>query len=88
MQFLPAFKDQVVSIFGFWGWTVSVATTQLHFVGETAIDSAHLGGHGCVPGKLFTATGPGSSLVIPEEKTELSGSCESFPSQPARVGAV
>ena len=43
LQFLPAFKDQVVNIFGFWGCIVFVATTQLCFVGEVAVDRAYLG---------------------------------------------
>lgn len=63
---------QEVNSFGFWGCTVSVATTQLYFVREAAVGSAHLGGHGCVPGNPFTTTGPHSSLLIPDEKTELS----------------
>lgn len=63
LQFLPAFKDQVFNIFGFWGCIISVATTWVYFVGEAAVDHAYLWGHGCIPGKLFTTTGPASSLL-------------------------
>lgn len=71
-------SSQPVNSCGFWGCTVSVATTQLYFVREASVGSAYLGGHGYVPGNPFTTTGPDSSLLIPDEKTELSAPVNLF----------